>query len=288
VTASGWVWDETLYAGSAAYYAAGRRPYPREVAPALRAALDLDGTGRLLDVGCGPGSLTLHLAPMFASVVGVDADPGMLAEAVRQAATAGITNARWRRMRAEELPGGLGRFHVVTFAQSFHWFDRTLVAGRVKAMLESGGACVLVHATTHEGVPGEDTLHLPRPPWNEVAALVVRYLGTARRAGRGVLPGGTPSDEDDVMRAAGFVGPTRVEVGGGTVWERSEDEVVAAVFSLSRSTPHLFGGAKDDFERDLRLLLRRTSPDGRFAERAREVALDIWRPQEPAGQQRDE
>jgi trans-aconitate methyltransferase len=57
----GWQWDPSLYAGSARFYSIGRVAYPAE----LVAALELDGTGRLLDVGCGPGSLNLLLAPHF-------------------------------------------------------------------------------------------------------------------------------------------------------------------------------------------------------------------------------
>lgn len=74
-----WEWDETLFAGAAAHYGTGRMPYPAGLAAALGEALGLDGTGRLLDVGCGPGSLTVPLAPVFAEAVGVDADAGMIA-----------------------------------------------------------------------------------------------------------------------------------------------------------------------------------------------------------------
>src|SRR3954454_2457745 len=95
-----WTWDPTLYAGSAAYYADGRVPYPAAVADALAADLGLDGTGRLLDVGCGPGSLTLLLAGRFAAAVGVDADADMLAEAARRAEAAGVGNVGWVHRRA--------------------------------------------------------------------------------------------------------------------------------------------------------------------------------------------
>src|SRR5690242_6987060 len=114
------------------------------MAEALAAELDLDGRGRLLDVGCGPGSLTLLLAPLFEEAVGVDADADMIAEASRQAERANTRNVRWRQLRAEELPAGLGTFRVVAFAQSFHWMDQELVDARVRGMLEPDGAWVHV------------------------------------------------------------------------------------------------------------------------------------------------
>lgn len=77
------------------------------MAVVLRDELRLDGTGRLLDVGSGPGSLTLLLAPLFEEVVGVDPDPSMIAEAARQAALHGVGNARWEMLPAEALPGDL-------------------------------------------------------------------------------------------------------------------------------------------------------------------------------------
>jgi SAM-dependent methyltransferase len=256
-----------LYEGSARYYAQGRFPYPPEIAVVLRNELGLDGTGRLLDVGCGPGSLTLLLAPLFDEVVGVDPERGMIAEAARQAALRGVGNARWVTVPAEALPGDLGAFRVATFAQSFHWMDRETVARAVRSMLEPGGSWVHVGATTHQGVGDAGDLPFPSPPRAEIAELVQRYLGPTRRPGI--------SGEDEVLVAAGFSGPRRVVV-PGHLHERSEDDVVASVFSLSWAAPHLFGDRIAEFETDLRDLLRRTSPEGRFSERARDVELVIW------------
>jgi SAM-dependent methyltransferase len=260
-------WHRKLYEGSAPYYSQGRLSYPPEIADALRDALGLDGKGRLLDVGSGPGSLTLLLAPHFQEVVGVDPDSGMVAEAAKQAAARGIDNARWAVLRAEDLPGGLGMFRVATFAQSFHWMDRSRVAAIVRSMLETGGNWVHVGATTHQGVENAAGLPFPSPPRAEIAELVYRYLGPTRREG--------VSGEDEVLAAAGFSGPRRIVV-PGHVHERSEDDVVASVFSLSWAAPHLFEGRIAEFEKDLRDLLGRLSPEGRFAERAREVELVIW------------
>ncbi len=87
VDGCGWEWDETLFSGTAAYYQRGRLPYAPGLAQTLADVLRLDGRGRLIDVGCGPGTLALGLAPFFSEVVGVDPDSGMIAEARRQAGT---------------------------------------------------------------------------------------------------------------------------------------------------------------------------------------------------------
>ncbi len=72
---------------------------------------------------------------------------------------AGVPNIEWIVRRAENIGPDLGRFHAVTFAQSFHWVNRPKVAGLVLEVLEPGGACVVVYATTHAGV--DDTGPLP-------------------------------------------------------------------------------------------------------------------------------
>lgn len=271
-----WEWDETLFAGSAAYYARGRLPYPPGMAGAVRDTLGLDGSGRLLDVGCGPGLVGLLLADLFAEVVGVDADPAMVAEAERQATLLGLAHTRWLNLRAEALPAGLGRFRVATFGRSFHWMDRPRVAALVMQMLEPGGAWVHVSAPIARDPDPSDTLPAPAPPREAISALVRTYLGPDRRAGQGTLPGGTRSGEEGVMMAAGFTGPQRVPAGGGEVFDRCEDDIVALVFSLSSSAPHLFGDRLGEFEASLRNLLRTTSPTGRFCERQRPVELVIW------------
>ncbi len=282
----GWTWDPTLYAGSAAHYAAGRIPYPPQLASALVDALELNGTGRLLDVGCGPGSLTLLLAPHVAQAIGIDADPDMLVEAERLARQQQLTNTIWRHLLAEDLPADLPTMDVVTFAQSFHWMDRRRVAVAARGLLAPGGALVHVHATTHQGIEdgaSEETptarsgLARPRPPWSAIADQVRRYLGPQPRAGQSVLPAGIGGgDEAAIYGAAGFTDPQRFHVPGPRV-ERTVEQVVAAVHSLSSAAPHLFGHRLDAFDTDLRDLLAASSSTGQFSEQMPEIGVDIWR-----------
>ena len=64
-------YDPTLFLGTAAYYSSGRPPYSGDLVPTLVAEARLDGSGRLLDVGCGPGSLSLALANHVEDVIGL-------------------------------------------------------------------------------------------------------------------------------------------------------------------------------------------------------------------------
>ncbi|RKE17520.1 class I SAM-dependent methyltransferase [Streptomyces sp. TLI_171] len=275
----GWQWDETLFAGAAAYYSRGRLPYPPGLAATLADALQLDGAGRLLDLGCGPGTVALALAGLFGEVVGVDPDEGMLGEAARAAERAGVgtaRKARWVRARAEELPHDLGKFDVVTFAQSFHWMDRERVAATVRGLLRPGGAVVHL-ADWKAEIRTEDGLPFPAEPRAAIEQLVRDHLGPVRRAGRGVLPNGTPGGESEIFARAGFHGPQRLIVPGGAVLERDEDDLVAGVFSMSYSAPHLFGDRREQFETELRELLRGASPEGRFAVRVPSAEAVVWR-----------
>ncbi|MEV5758622.1 class I SAM-dependent methyltransferase [Streptomyces tendae] len=273
---TGWEWDETLFSGTAAFYRRGRLPYAPGLEDLLAWVLDLDGRGRLLDLGCGPGTVALRLAGLFDEVVGVDPDPGMLAEAARGAADLEMADkVRWVRARAEELPAGLGDFTVVTLAQSFHWMDRERVAATVRGMLRPGGA--LVHVSDLKGeTRAVDGLPYPPVPRAAIDGLVRGCLGPVRRAGRGLLPRGTPSGEDAVLAGAGFAGPYRHVVPGGQAMVRTWDDVVAEVFSMSFSAPHLFGDRLAGFEADLRRLLRDASPSGRFSERQPGTEVFVW------------
>ncbi len=267
----------TASLASSRSYARGRLPYAPGLADHLAEALGLDGRGRLVDIGCGPGILALTLAPHFAEVVGVDPDAGMLAEGARQAAAAGIGTVRWLRARAEELPAELGPMRVATFGQSFHWMNRERVAALVLELLEPGGA--LVHVSDRKDVPeaGAGAPPHPAPPFAEIRGLVKDYLGPVQRAGQGVLRYGSPDGEATILRAAGFAEPEHLRVPAEEVMRRSEDDLVAWVYSLSGSAPHLFGDRRGAFERELRAVLRRASPSGWFNEQPPDTEVFVWR-----------
>jgi SAM-dependent methyltransferase len=71
---------------------------------------------RLLDVGCGPGSITLGLAHSVGPdgrIVGVDLQPSQIHIAKQAATTSAISNAVFQAANANELPFDTASFDVV-------------------------------------------------------------------------------------------------------------------------------------------------------------------------------
>lgn len=262
------------YGGSAPYYRQGRLPYPNALPAELVRAVAPTIPGRLLDIGCGPGRLTVLLADHFTDTLGVDADPEMIraaeAAAVERSAGGPRTHLRFRTMPADDLPGDLGRFDVVTFALVFHWLDQERAARAAFDLVRPGGACVHVHAWSLRGDQVEGGQ--PLPPYDDVMHLLDTYLGPERRVAQA-----TPGEESAAMQAAGFTGPIVVPVPGGEVVTSSVDDLVARSYSTSGASPQRLGARRAEAERDLRQVLHQASPSGRFDERLRDARLAVWR-----------
>ncbi|MGH8877027.1 MAG: class I SAM-dependent methyltransferase, partial [Stackebrandtia sp.] len=73
----------------------------------------LDAGHRLLDVGCGPGTITADLATRVAHITAVDTASEVIDEARRHGAERGATNVDFRVADVYRLPFTANSFDVV-------------------------------------------------------------------------------------------------------------------------------------------------------------------------------
>jgi SAM-dependent methyltransferase len=256
-------YDPTQYRGSAAHYLIGRPPYSADLGDVLARELALDGTGQLLDVGCGPGVLAVQLAPLFERVTAIDPDPDMTAEARRHAAGKGVT-VDVRQARAEDIATlDLPPMRVVTFGQSFHRVDRSPVAEAVYDLLEPGGAMVLITHDIDARLAPTGTGD-PPIPHEEVQELITSYLGPDRRSGSRLTSSYSSERWEVSLARTRFGAPRTVYAPGRVDITRDVDGVISGYLSMSFAAPHLFADRLDQFVADLRTLLTARTTTGRF------------------------
>ena len=237
----------------------------------LRAELALDGTGTLIDIGCGPGTLAVQLAPLFDVVIGIDPEPAMLAGA-RLHCTDQNVDATWIEARAEDLDQlELPTPRLVTFGQSIHWTDQQSVLAVVYRLLQPGGSVALIAPTIAHGTPPVDT-PAPPIPHEQIEALIGRYLDWSRTP---------PEDTYEITLQQSPFGESRAAYAAGRPdIIRTTNEVVANYLSMSFAAPDRFGDRLEDFVADLNELLLRMSPIGLFHDWPGDTAI-IWATKPP-------
>jgi ubiquinone/menaquinone biosynthesis C-methylase UbiE len=223
---------DSPFAGTAAFYSRFRSPYPDAALAFVRASFQLDARSRVLDLGCGPGTVAIPLSHAVGEVLAVDPDADMLAEGERLAAQRRRRNIRWECLRAEEIGADLGCFRLVTMGQSFHWMDRDRVLSLLAERVEDGGGLALIN-------PG-------------------------RRRKRHALANPEPAHEPALRRSAFFHQFSSREFRSEMV--RDVPSIIGHCYSTSGVAKRLFGDAAARFEADLRAELIRRQPSGVFRE----------------------
>ena len=199
------------------YHEAVVESYRRRTAEACAAFLlpRLQPDAAVLDIGCGPGTITVGLARRARTVVGVDTSAEMVESARRRAAEVGIDNAGFEVGSAYELPYEDGHFDVVYAHQVMQHLSDPVRALREAWRVLRPGGLVAVRDSDYQTM-----VHAPVEPaiqhWLRLYHEVAAANGGEADAGR-FLPGW--------VQAAGFVDPvvttsttTYADAAGRELW----------------------------------------------------------------------
>jgi SAM-dependent methyltransferase len=226
------------FESTAEQYAVYRPEYDDAALDHLRERFALDGTGRLLDLGCGTGRLGVALTPDVGEVVGVDPNEAMVEHARERAAVVDADNTEWRTGSDATLPemaGDLAPLRLTVMGRSFHWMDQERTLETLDEITESGGGVAIL----------SDTEWLARgtADWGDaVYEVVTEYLGDPPER-----TGPVEYDESwvDLLDDHGFDAEERVfEV--EREWD--DDSVVGYLLSLSFCSAAVLGDDRQAFE----------------------------------------
>jgi SAM-dependent methyltransferase len=241
------------YKGAASYYSRFRPPYPPALVNVLGDRFGLDGSGRLLDLGCGPGSVAIPLAQLFEQVVAADREPDMLAEGRTRAAETGVANLAWVRKSSEDLSPELGVFRLVTMGESFHWMDRKRTLDALYELVSRGGGIAIVG----RGLP------LPLPPmtpWRAAVCKVVRSYVGDRPLPWDHQPPPPGELHQAELRRSRFVDVAEYDEQFDVEW--TIESLIGNLYSMSFCNREGLGERAPAFERDLKNAILAVEPSG--------------------------
>jgi ubiquinone/menaquinone biosynthesis C-methylase UbiE len=254
------------FRSTASFYAKFRARYPAALLDEIARRYDLDGTGRLLDLGCGPAFIAIAMAPHFGEVVGMDPAPEMLEVAARETASAHVP-VKLIHGSSADLGIHLGRFRMAAMGRSFHWMDRDATLIALDELIEPNGA-VAVLGEHHTNAP-ENSF---KPVWDSI---IKKWAPEAYEA-REVRQRPDWESHETVLRRSPFSRVERLAVVSRR--DTSIDELIGRSHSQSVSSIAALGDNVDAFERELRESLSRLSPTGKLEEVVEADALIAWRP----------
>src|SRR5262245_48411037 len=147
------------FAGAGWHYAEYRDRVGAELIAMLAKQLGWSTGDRVLDLGAGPGQLSLLIAPFVAEVVAIEPEPDMLAEGKRRARMAGIGNVKFVAGSSDDLPAlrsSLGSFRAALMGQSFHWMvDKDRVLKYLSTMIDETHGAVAFLTPWRISIPDE-------------------------------------------------------------------------------------------------------------------------------------
>jgi SAM-dependent methyltransferase len=251
---------DNLFSGTANFYAKYRANYPAEIFADIVRYFDLDGHGKMLDLGSGTGELAIPLATYFDEVLAMDPDPEMLKQAKLKAQAAGTGNIEWQKKSSKGLKGVKGSFKLATLGQSLHWMNEKTAIDQLYELLEPCGGLFVVGGGGLSLLGSKDQNLQPKDV--AIKNLVIKYLGPERRAGNSIYKSSDINWEQDLFPNSKFGEFTKRTYVTKIV--RNINEELGNLYSMSWARREFFGSKIDEFEAELRARLSQISASQKF------------------------
>jgi SAM-dependent methyltransferase len=223
---------------------------------------------RVLDVGAGPGQLSLLVAPFVAEVVAIEPEPDMLVEGERRAAMAGVRNVRFVTGSSDDLPElrpPLGLFRDVLMGQSFHWMvDKDRVLEDLSAMIDEDDGAVAFVAPRRVSIPDE-----LRAAQDVARRILENHLVNVPP---GPHPNGRHDPFEEILRRSPFPRIDRIERIYETRMRPTIESILGYEYSISHVLTRL-GDNRRAFEHEARAALSWVKSVGEVSVTRRDEAL---------------
>jgi len=256
------------YAGAGWYYAEYRDRVSAELISILAGQLGWSIRDRVIDLGAGPGQLSLIVAPFVAEVVAIEPEPDMLAEGERRAAMTNVNNVRFVAGSSDDLPklrSSLGPFRAALMGQSFHWMvDKDRVLEDLGAMIDDDdGAIAFV---TPRMVSISDEL---RAAQDVARQILERHLVNVPP---GPHPNGRHDPFEQILRRSPFPRIERIERIYETRMRPTIESILGYEYTISHVLTRL-GDKRKAFEHEARAALNWVNSVGEVSVMRRDEAL---------------